>query len=159
LWLRTMMQRLVVCIRTMMQQLVESLLPQLTTAWQKHSNISYMHVGRLWRECHGRLTADISVVSFCAPQATTKLLCKWCSFCLANVWSYSRIYTDEAYTESRKKMAVCDESIMWSAYYGFSSGEFCAPQATTKLLCKWFSFCLSHMCFYSQRHYSWDLYW
>ena len=44
------------------------------------------------------------------------------------------IYTDEAYTDNRKKMAVCDESIMWLAYYGFSSGEFLGPPSNDETL-------------------------
>jgi hypothetical protein len=51
----------------------------------------------------------------------------------------------------------------WSAYCKPSScipprGEFCAPHLMTKLLCKQFSFHLSHECSPSQRYYRQGLY-
>lgn len=57
---------------------------------------------------------------------------------------------DEAYTDSRKKMAVCDESIMWSSYCSFPRREFfCGPHTMMKILCKWCSFLASHVWSYS----------
>jgi hypothetical protein len=67
-------------------------------------------------------------------------------------------YIDEAYADSQKKMAVCNESIMWSAYYGFFRREFLWSPHNDEILAQIMPFCASHVWLYSWIYYRWGLY-
>jgi len=126
LWLRTMMLPMVIKLMPKLKMKASPMMNRTQMTFpDNHTWGLYWFLkqnGRLWREHHGWLTACLL-----RPFQWWVFVPQMMLFCFINVWSYSCIYTDEAYIESWKKMAVSDKSIMWSAHYGFSSGEFLCP--------------------------------